>query len=206
MNANIMLFVAVLFHLIGGRVVSALIYRMRFGKSIAVKNPDPTHDAITRRLGSYYLLWIASIAIGLFSESAKTFFVFQPVVKIENTFFWVSICLSATLMLATQAEMGRAFRIGQAKSSSNEQSELKNDGFHRFSRNPIYLFSFMYMSVATFAAANPLAIAFLAGIAFEMHQLVLSEEAFLNSKFGDSYRAYAGHTPRYLGLPKRAQR
>ena len=75
-------------------------------------------------------------------------------------------------------------------------------GIYRISRHPIYLSGlllFIGIGIAT-ASWIMLLCAVLWFILF--HMVLPSEEQFLLEKYGDSYREYVSHTPRWLGFPK----
>ncbi len=75
---------------------------------------------------------------------------------------------------------------------------LKTDGIFRFSRNPLYLGFIPLMISSCLITPNPINFA-ASGIAIAFHHMiVLREENYLLSKFGNEYHAYMKRTGRYL--------
>jgi protein-S-isoprenylcysteine O-methyltransferase Ste14 len=75
------------------------------------------------------------------------------------------------------------------------------DGPYRYMRNPLYLGS--WLNALTLSLLMPVSGAIftlLALIGFQV-RLILSEEAFLTAKLGDSYTAYSARVPRILPAP-----
>ena len=85
---------------------------------------------------------------------------------------------------------------------------LVRGSVYRYSRNPNYvgmlfvIFGLMLMGWSTSLGSILFTIYFLLTIPF-FHWTILTEEAFLSAKFGDSYRDYLRSTARYLGASDR---
>ncbi|HEY3369266.1 MAG TPA: isoprenylcysteine carboxylmethyltransferase family protein [Prolixibacteraceae bacterium] len=76
--------------------------------------------------------------------------------------------------------------------------ELRTGGIYRFSRNPMYA-SFIFLNTATFLFLP--SIVLLAIMVYGMvvhHFIILGEEKFLESEFGNEYQTYKSRVPRYL--------
>ncbi len=79
-----------------------------------------------------------------------------------------------------------------------DATELKTGGLFRFSRNPIYVGFFMMIAGSCIFAPNPVNWLFgIVAIAIH-HFIVLSEERFLDGRFGDEWRLYKGCVRRYI--------
>jgi protein-S-isoprenylcysteine O-methyltransferase Ste14 len=75
---------------------------------------------------------------------------------------------------------------------------LKTDGIFRFSRNPLYLGFILLIISSCLITSNPINFA-TSGIAIALHHMIiLREEKYLLSKFGNEYHAYMKATGRYL--------
>lgn len=78
-------------------------------------------------------------------------------------------------------------------------TRLITDGPFRFSRNPIYTGNTLMLAGAGLAFSALWLLLAAAAAAIATHYLaVLREEAHLDAKFGEEWRAYAATTPRWL--------
>jgi protein-S-isoprenylcysteine O-methyltransferase Ste14 len=88
------------------------------------------------------------------------------------------------------------------------ESGLVRGGVYRYSRNPNYvgmvfvIFGLMLMGWSASLGSVLFTLYFLLTIPY-FHWTVLTEEAFLSAKFGDSYRDYLSRTARYFGTSDR---
>lgn len=178
-------------HLVIGRFGASLLYYVRFGRNPNVDmrktEVKSRHRRITEGMGLVYFAWLFVFLIADRTHA-------QPLVA------WTIVALAFIGMLVAQAAMGRAFRIGQDDSAKSDQDELNTKGLFVFSRNPIYVCSFLYMAGATFFAPTPLLLGLLGCFALGVHGLVIEEERFLGRQFGAAYESYKQSTPRYLGF------
>lgn len=118
-------------------------------------------------------------------------------VKVPGLLRWVSLCLwIAGFMLLFIGRLGLAdsFRIGSPK----ENTLLKVNGLYRFSRNPMYLGVYGTVIASVLYTLNP--VLFLAGVfgVAVHHKIVLAEEQYLQTAFGDEYAKYCRRVRRYL--------
>ena len=76
---------------------------------------------------------------------------------------------------------------------------IVGDGLYGLSRNPIYVaMNAIYLGVAV-AGDNLWAVALLLPVLAVMHWgVIFREEAYLEAKFGDEYRAYKGRVRRWI--------
>jgi protein-S-isoprenylcysteine O-methyltransferase Ste14 len=76
---------------------------------------------------------------------------------------------------------------------------LVETGPFRHTRNPMYLFGSTAYAGATLLAVLPWSLALLPIVFMTTHfGVVLREEAYLERKFGDGYRAYKQRVPRWI--------
>ena len=76
--------------------------------------------------------------------------------------------------------------------------ELRTRGIYKLSRNPMYA-SFIFLNTATFLYLP--SVLLLALMVYGMvvhHFIILGEENYLESEFGDAYRRYNAAVPRYM--------
>ena len=188
-------------HLIMGQLGAAWLYRARFGGSpltIYRRGLEPTpHMDATRRLVIPALVWGASlICYALWPEFRQTW-QGAPLVELPAWIGWVGGWLSLAGMMWSQASMGRAFQVGQDEAREDAPTLVTSGPFAR-SRNPVYVFSFLYLVSVTTWAPCPLILTALTSLGWGMHQLVLCEETFLYSQLGESFDEYCRRVPRYL--------
>ncbi|MFA5105345.1 MAG: isoprenylcysteine carboxylmethyltransferase family protein [Candidatus Micrarchaeia archaeon] len=100
----------------------------------------------------------------------------------------------ALVSLAGLMHLGASVSLGLPR----ENTEFKDRGIYRLSRNPIYL-GFNIMTIAAVAYAMNPAVALL-GIygMLVQHRIILSEEKFLKKRFGIKYSAYCKKVRRYF--------
>jgi protein-S-isoprenylcysteine O-methyltransferase Ste14 len=92
---------------------------------------------------------------------------------------------------------------------SRQKGGLMTLGIYRFSRNPMYVGGFLFLLGLNFLAweakgPNYLFAALTLFWAAATHWIVLQEEAFLRSKYGERYMTFLKRVPRYIGFPKGA--
>ena len=110
---------------------------------------------------------------------------------------WTSLCLwIAGFMLLFVGRLGLAesFRIGSPK----ESTRLKTGGLYRFSRNPMYLGVFGTVSASVLYTLNPVLLLVGVFVVAVHHKIVLAEEQYLRTAFGQEYVDFCGRVRRYL--------
>lgn len=168
-----------------GRFGAAFFYRMRFGRSPHL-NAHPDHKK------SRHFRYTQVAGIAFMAQTACLFLHFGGAYEWR----WGCVAAAAALlgMLTCQWLMGRAFRMGQDEIA---QDELMMHGPWRWSRNPIYVCSIVYVAAQATWAASAIVIGLAVVFAACVHGLVLEEEQFLAKRFGDRYTQYRRNTPRY---------
>lgn len=71
-------------------------------------------------------------------------------------------------------------------------------GLYRFSRHPMYAAYFVYYLGCALLTRSLLLFTFLAVFQFSAHWIILAEERWCLTQFGDDYRRYMQRTRRYL--------
>lgn len=188
-------------HLIAGQGVAGLVYRVRFGSSplvlyrAAAHGTAGEHGRRTRWVGLATLVWAAAFVAAALWPGFRASVVGQPLVSLPPLAGWLVGSLGLVGMLAAQVGMGAAFRVGLDES---EAPTLVTTGLHRFSRNPIYVFSVLYLVGVSLWAPCVGVLAGLVAVAAAIHGLVLSEERFLAARLGAALQAYHREVRRYL--------
>jgi len=138
---------------------------------------------------SILLLWAAMIA--------HSWGINLSFMKTPELLKWVSLCIWVTgfvLLFIGRLGLGDSFRIGSPKESTN----LKVDGFFRFSRNPMYLGVYTTLFASVLYTLNPLLFIIGAYVVIVHHKIILAEEQYLQEVFGEQYTEYCHHVRRYL--------
>lgn len=186
-------------HLVAGQLVASLIYRARFGTSPLVlyrgRAVAGAHGRRTRWVGLATLAWAAALLAFAFSPGFRASVPGTPLFSLPPIVGWIAGILGLVGMLAAQAGMGAAFRVGLDES---ERPSLVTTGLHRVSRNPVYVCSVLYLAGVSLWAPCTAVLAGLAAIAAGIHGLVLEEERFLAASLGPEFEAYRGRVRRYL--------
>jgi protein-S-isoprenylcysteine O-methyltransferase Ste14 len=115
-----------------------------------------------------------------------------------STLFYIGLATSIVGM----------FIGGLALYSFAHTSGLTTTRIHRYSRNPIYVgWTLFFLGLTVIGWSESIwSIMFLLYLIITLpyfHWTVLLEEAFLTSKYGDTYREYLRDTPRYFGIPRK---
>lgn len=186
-------------HLVLGHLGSSLLYRLRFGRSpLAYRRTaaDPSHTRVTRLVSGMSLLWAGSVIAAALWHDGSALAWGRPLFSVSPIAGWIVGAVGLVGMLAAQYGMGAAFRIGV--DAGEQVPVLHTRGLHRYSRNPIYVFSYLYLVGASLWAPSVLTLASLAGLGALFHALVLQEERYLAARLGDDYARYLQRVPRYL--------
>lgn len=185
-------------HLIIGHFASTLIYRLRFGRSpraYARVRADGPHTRVTKRIAVVSLAWFASLAAATFFEGWSAWPMGRPLFEPAMTLGWVLGLVGLFGMVTAQVGMGAAFRIGV---DADDAPEIHTGGLHGLSRNPIYLFSYLYTIGVSLWAPSLVTLTTLVTLGLLMHRLVLLEEQFLRARCPEAHAAYCAEVPRYL--------
>ncbi len=79
-------------------------------------------------------------------------------------------------------------------------------GVYRFSRNPMYLGTFLLFCGTAIACISWVFLTVTAIFAVLLHLEVMSEERSCLQKYGNSYQEYMSHIPRWIGVPRSAKK
>jgi protein-S-isoprenylcysteine O-methyltransferase Ste14 len=118
-------------------------------------------------------------------------------VKVPGLFTWTAACFwiaGFALLFTGRFRLGKSFRIGSPK----EQTRLAVGGLFRFSRNPMYLGVYATLLAAALYTLNPLVFAIGIFVITVHHKIVLAEEQYLQTAFGEEYNDYCHRVRRYL--------
>lgn len=188
-------------HLLLGQFGSSIVYRLRYGKSplicYQIEQPNK-HQQISQRLAIPVIIWFVQIVLLMTSASFRNWPINYRLINISPVWGLIvaGICLLG--MLYCQFAMGKAFRIGQEHDTAEQQKTLIVEGVFRYSRNPVYVFSTLFLwAASSWMCTIPLLLSVIT-ISIFINQLVLAEEQFLRQRFGISYVQYQQKVPRYI--------
>ncbi len=105
------------------------------------------------------------------------------------------ICLlGLTFSVVSMKDLGSSTRLGLPK----EETVFKTNGLYKYGRNPMYL-GFNLLTIASMLYTANIYI-IIAGLYSLMiyHLIILSEEKFLENRFGKDYIDYKNKTRRYI--------
>lgn len=187
-------------HLLVGQFGAAFLYRLRFGGTPLVlyrRGQRTGHQRTTQTLALPTLLWASAlVAFALWAPFRETW-LGTPWVLLSPAWGWALGIVSLLGMSTAQFQMGAAFRVGQDESSAASK-QLVSQGLFRYSRNPVYVFSFLYLvGISSWAPCVAVVVPCL-GVGLLMHTLVLHEERHLRQRLGAAYQSYCASVRRYL--------
>ncbi len=79
-------------------------------------------------------------------------------------------------------------------------------GVYRFSRNPMYLGTFLFFGGTGIACLSWVFLILTGVFIVLLHIGVVSEERSCLQKYGNAYQEYMNHIPRWIGIPKSEKR
>lgn len=114
---------------------------------------------------------------------------------LQTSGFIIAILGLATSFIG-QLQMRDSWRLNtDAKRSA---VALITDGLFKYSRNPVYLGLIVAFCGFFLIAPNLVSLLFLLSMLVVLYRKIISEEAFLSQKIGDTYDNYASRTKRWL--------
>lgn len=189
-------------HVVLGHVGQGALYRVRFGRSpmSLYRAGRSTHASVSRAVGVASTLWAGTLIATATWDAFRSTWAGRALVSMPAWLGWSIAIVGLALMLVAQTTMGRHFRIGQHADDAPES--LRTAGLLAWSRNPIYVGSWGCLLGMSLWHPSPALVATCALTGAGIHGLVRAEEAFLEARFGDAYRAYRARVPRYVGWPR----
>lgn len=119
---------------------------------------------------------------------------------------WTFVCVGVALL----GQLVRFLTIGQVPSRTSGRNRkeqvadsLNTDGMYSIVRNPLYLgncLTWLGLAAVPRSAWLWVAVALVFWIYHE--RVILAEEAFLEGKFGETFREWANRTPAFLPQPR----
>lgn len=158
----------------------------------------PTIQPVLFYSGKFLLfaVWALFCAISIFPEyrNSVPFLIQNYTPDVQKLLAAIFLIPANLIIVPAYLSMGLITNIGLPTG----KHELRISGIYKFSRNPMYT-SFIFLNTATFLYLPSilLLIIMLYGMIVH-HFIILGEEKFLDAQFGDEYRIYKAHVPRYF--------
>lgn len=127
-------------------------------------------------------------------EADQLVFAFESPVPVFGVLL---MAIGIGLMIISQIDMGKSWRIGVPKELEDSQS-LITSGVYSYSRNPIYLAIMMFLIGGAVVAPGPFTIGAVLLTYIFVRQIIEREETFLEQHFGDAFKAYRCKVRRWL--------
>ncbi len=139
-------------------------------------------------IGAWFSVALQSIGIG-----------WQPLAgfRVPPAISWALWIFGFGLLFLGRIDLRAHFRLGLP----NEATRFQRDGVFRFTRNPMYAGIDVTMIAAILYTGNPALLAVGAFVIAVQHRIILAEEPWLLSTFGEDYVHYRDRVGRYLILP-----
>jgi protein-S-isoprenylcysteine O-methyltransferase Ste14 len=149
------------------------------------------------------ILFLAALLLGFVSDRLLTFPVPVPRIDLVQ---WIIAAFLILIGLAVAAAGIRNFlKAGTPVPTNQPTSALVTTGIHGWTRNPIYLGMFLVYEGIGIAVRSPSILILTLPLALVIrYGVVAREEAYLEQRFGDSYRDYKARVRRWLGRRARA--
>lgn len=158
----------------------------------------PTIRPIFFYTGKFLLfaVWALFAFIAVFPEyrSAVPFLIQDFTPDIQKLLACVLLIPANLIIVPAYLSMGLITNIGLPTG----KHELRTGGIYKISRNPMYA-SFIFLNTATFLFLPSilLLVVMIYGMVVH-HFIILGEEKFLETEFGDEYLKYKAKVPQYL--------
>lgn len=162
------------------------------------------HDTLTQQ-GGWLFRWRSYILLGLIPLAFITLRGGEPIEHYFGEtadFIYEGMCLA----MAFAGLAIRALTVGytpKGTSGRNTSSQiadtLNTTGMYSLVRNPLYFGNaVIYMAAAAFTQGIYFVVVMALFLIIYLERIIAAEEAFLDAKFGDSYRAWAKNVPAFF--------
>lgn len=143
-----------------------------------------------------FIVWAFFAFVCLFPEYQKItpLIIIDEISELQKIAAIVLLIPANFIIVPSYLKMGLITNIGLPTG----KHELKTSGIYNYSRNPMY-FSFFFLNSAVFLIIPDILLALIMIYGMVVHHfIILGEEAYLESEFGDSYIRYKNRVSRYF--------
>jgi protein-S-isoprenylcysteine O-methyltransferase Ste14 len=146
------------------------------------------------------IILVATVALGCLAQWSLPISILATISETWRISFGVAIFLAGAFFVATGRRI--LVRLGTNVSPLRPTTALATEGIFRWTRNPLYSGGALVMlGIALVFASDWLLLLMLPSLLALHFGVVRREEQYLEQKFGDRYRLYKLHVPRYgLGV------
>lgn len=124
------------------------------------------------------------------STFAIIIYLFFITITVETTWFYIGLSIYGTGILLYAVSM-----INFGKPS---EQGINTNGLYRFSRNPIYVAFFLFLLGSSMMTQSLILFVLVIIYQVSVHWIILSEERWCLTEFGDQYKRYMERVRRYL--------
>jgi protein-S-isoprenylcysteine O-methyltransferase Ste14 len=143
------------------------------------------------------LILAATLALGLLFDWLLPAYVLQVLLLVDVRIA-VGVVFAGAGAGMIVAALLNFHRAGTPPEPWKPTLNLASDGIYAYTRNPIYVGLLILTAGIGLALASDWTLVMLIPAALVLHYgVVLREERYLERKFGDAYRQYRSHVPRY---------
>jgi protein-S-isoprenylcysteine O-methyltransferase Ste14 len=107
----------------------------------------------------------------------------------------ILIVVGFVLLVSAMRALGSSWRLGI---DEDRQGKLVTNGVYAFTRNPIYLFFYLYFAGTFLINGALFFLVFAVLAAANLHYQILQEEKTLATAHGMAYERYCARVPRYV--------
>jgi protein-S-isoprenylcysteine O-methyltransferase Ste14 len=158
----------------------------------------PTIHPLFFYTGKFFLfiVWaiFAAVAVKPGLRSLIPFQIQESIPDVQRLMTVVFLIPANLIIVPAYLSMGLITHIGLPQGAH----DLRTTGIYRMSRNPMYA-SFIFLNTATFLFIPSLLLLVVMIYGMVVHHfIILGEEKYLTSRFGEKYLQYKSETPRYF--------
>ena len=142
-------------------------------------------------------VFLGVLALGLLTDQVSWLPLSLPLgEKLEKTLSWLALVAGAGIILTA---LGLFRKAGTDSKPWKASSALVTDGVYRWTRNPMYLgMALIYAGIAI-RADSVVTLLLLAPVIYVIQrEVILREEAYMESRFGAAYRDYCARVRRWF--------
>lgn len=183
-------------------VLTMLLPRWRVKKqtgreALVVPKDDSAAGFIGKVFRLLFLLVLTVLLVNVFAPAWEKYLLPADFLKTKYTWWagMVSLHVSLALIVITQYQMSRSWRVGF---DETERTELVTSGMFRYSRNPIFLGMLLTMFGLFLALPNAVTLVVFVLACTVLQIQVRLEEAYLRSAQGEPYEQYSQKVGRWL--------
>ena len=178
----------------GNMIITGILYKI---KKVDFKGKPPIALPLYKLSKiSSFLVWFIFLISAIFhrfkERFPKYFFYSNEILQ------WISVALlliGTIIFFISFRSLGDSIKFGLP---INEKNEFRSEGIYKISRNPMYI-SFVLIDLAAILFFPNLITLILSIITIWLHHLiVLSEERYMEKRFGKNYINYKKKVRRYI--------